>query len=74
MVSFNPPKPQYVDVLETVWRPHRNAKSLLGEGYSGSSLSSVGRAPDTGNRGAVNRSRVYHHPQTRAQAKADVER
>ena len=33
-----PPKRRYVETYEVVWRPHRCAPSLLGEGYSGSSL------------------------------------
>ena len=31
-------KAAYVEVLETIWRPHRDAPSLLGEGWCGSTL------------------------------------
>ena len=32
---------RYVEVLEVVWRPHRDAPSLLGNGYDGSTLTDV---------------------------------
>lgn len=30
---------RFREVLETVWRPHRDAPSLLGDGWNGSTLS-----------------------------------
>lgn len=33
----------YVEELSVVWTPHRDAPSLLGEGYRGSTLTDCGR-------------------------------
>jgi hypothetical protein len=59
MVSFNPRKAPYIEEIETIWRPHRDALSLLGEGYSGSTLTGYVVPPAGGSRHRTNRSRAY---------------
>jgi hypothetical protein len=59
-------KPAFTEELVVVWRPHRLAPSLLGEGYHGSSLGGIHHEP----RG-MRSEKAYHHPHTMAIARRE---
>ncbi len=72
MADFN--KATYREELVTIWRPRWNAVSLLGEGYTGSSLSGSATAPFTGNRGTARRQITIHSAPTMAKAQLECRR
>lgn len=60
-------KPKYIEVLVVIWRPAWNAKSLCGDGYTGSSLAGLSK----GMHHAMTSERRIHHPKTITFAKSD---
>lgn len=72
MITSPPNAPRAIDTFEVVWTPHRDAPSLLGEGWTGCSLSGTAPEPFTGNRGAVRRQVPIHYATTMARAKAET--
>lgn len=61
-------KPEYVEELISIWRPRWDAVSLLGEGYSGSSLSNIASISQREKASE----RTVHQAKTMAAAKRDV--
>lgn len=63
-------KPTYMEVTETVWAPHRDAPSLLGEGWNGCTLTEA--AADERKRARWKTRMDAQRPRTYARAKAEL--
>lgn len=61
-------KPEYVEELSLFWTPAWNAKSLCGDGYTGSSLSNIASISQREKAAE----RTVHQAKTMAAAKRDV--